>query len=124
MANVNGSRPPNHDGPSHDMPLLGPHGAEGLEALSAGGAHAGSGGGSGSGSGSTAWARNGSPIHHRPSISILAGAQDGSGQSKQPALRTRRTYLGSVRKPQSFLESLVSVPFWVLSSAIMISSVF
>ena len=105
MATVNGCRPSSCGNPSHDsdLLLLGPHGFEGQETMSAKGAD-------GSG-GSMAWAHDELPINHRSIISIPSGAQDGNSRSKQPALRTRRSYSRSIRLPRSFLESNVSIHY-------------
>jgi len=105
---MNGCQHPECEDPAHDSTsnLLGPHGSERQETVSAVGA---------GGGGTTAWGCKGSTIYHTPLISIQPGTQDGASQSTAP--RIHRTHYKSVREIQS-LKFIVSPLFHTIIHAI------
>jgi hypothetical protein len=97
MAPVNGCQHPDCEDPAHDSSnshLLGPHGSEWQDTVSATGAGSG---------GTAAWGPKVSTIHQTSLISTPSGTQDGIRQSIP--LRTHCTHYEPVSERQSFISN-------------------
>jgi hypothetical protein len=109
MASVNGCQHPECEDPAYDSNsnLLGPHGSERQETISAVGA---------GGGGTAAWGFKEPTIYQTPLIrSIPPGTKDGKSQSTVP--RTHRTHYKSVPEIKS-LKFIVSPLFHTIMHAI------